>query len=232
MKPRFTFNNAVDGVMADAKLSSERANGCTEAMGFFDLADLILRQFSVATFADSIAKRRPYLSLGDSEFSRQKSVRSFAWMVSPSNFNDLQVRQSLIGNPIGSNLGRHVLHIFFMSSKEQVIRIAAAWIIAFMENVKAIRNVPTCENPRHSVGTNMCRRVSRNVKTPVSFPRCPERPAFMLRSFIHFLPETVINAFRSIRFPFYKSASFGFRHILKFSLFRPLHRVSIPLQAL
>lgn len=95
-----------------------------------------------------------------------------------------------------SPLGDHVLHVVFLSSKKQVKRIAARWIITFMKNLKIIRFFVVGQLKGNSVGT--CHFSPAVFVSPFSSANTITRftsafyhpwPALIKSSYLNFKPK-------------------------------------------
>lgn len=144
-----------------------------------------------------------------------------------SNFNHLVVSKfslwvflTFVRIVLLSSFIYHVLYIFIMSCKEQVIRIATASIVAFVTHTQSIWYGAIGQFPSNSM-RSIC--VLLRVNNPVSFFGfvCPPIPTLAGIAYIYMFPELLRNGLcYSVVVPVYKAFWLAFNLTRTFIIVR------------
>jgi hypothetical protein len=90
----------------------------------------------------------------------------------------------------GASLAHHIVHVVGLRACEQVIRAHATWVVAFMQDEQAVRNIPVVQHPRDTVRPYTAAwRANLAIPIGVAVPR--PLPARITFDFAHEEPKTI-----------------------------------------
>lgn len=87
-----------------------------------------------------------------------------------------------------------ILHVYFLITQKQVVRIYTQWVIALMEYAKTVRNWAVVDYPAKSVGIDHRLFLGRDL--PVAFVVPTRRPIPAGVRLLDLAPESFKNRFR------------------------------------
>lgn len=92
---------------------------------------------------------------------------------------------------LASALSGAVFHLVADCPNEQMVRIDAGWIVAFVENLKVAWRFAVRKSPRHAVSQKRSERLDAKYAVSILHGRCFPKPACL--SFIYLFPESFID---------------------------------------
>lgn len=156
----------------------------------------------------------PNRCLGNSKPAGERSL-GFAIFVRIPNLLDLvilKLRASIFDASSWilalPSLFDHVFRVVRSRPEEQVVRVAAGWIVARVKNTKASRDFAFLQLPRNAMSALLS---AIKIKLPVSSMRfvAEPRPAFIATTLINFAPES----FELIPPSFFRAGALMFRRV-------------------